>query len=379
MVIRGLIFFCFCYCLGSCATEKPIIDPLKHVLSSQDIRIKSVMDSAHQYEIQIRYTQIDRIDGKVIFTDYDFQVDDKKYFYPASTVKLPIAALTLERTNELDTLTKDTRFYVEGDSIETTFATEISKVFAVSDNAANNRLMEFLGQDDINARLTKKGINHVRISHRLGVQEADEITTKPLVIYLNDSTVTIFEGTINTPADSLQIQGIQKGVGFYEDDSLIERPFDFGLKNYYSIDAQHGVLERVLFPEQFSTEERFNISEVQREFLMTAMSTLPRNAGYNEDVYYDGYGKFFMYGDTKDHIPEHIKIYNKIGFAYGTLTDCAYITDSKNNVDFLLTATILVNQNGIFNDDIYEFEEIGIPFLAALGRGLYDYELKRKK
>ncbi|WP_339709091.1 serine hydrolase [uncultured Kriegella sp.] len=337
------------------------------------------MDSAGQHEIQIRYTQIDRINGKAIFTDYDFQVDDKNYFYPASTVKLPIAALALEKINEIGSLTKDTRFYIEGDSLETTFATEISKVFAVSDNAANNRLMEFLGQDDINDRLTKKGINHARLSHRLGVHDADEITTKPLVIYLNDTTVTVFEGTINTPADSLKIQGTKKGIGFYEDDSLIKKPFDFGLKNYYSIDAQHGVLERLLFPEQFSKDQQFNITEVQRKFLMTAMSTLPRNAGYNEDIYYDGYGKFFIYGDTKSRIPEHIKIYNKIGFAYGTLTDCAYITDSKNNVDFLLTATILVNRNGIFNDDIYEFEEIGIPFLSALGRGLYDYELKRKK
>ena len=31
-------------------------------------------------------------------------------------------------------------------------------------------------------------------------------------------------------------------------------------------------------------------------------------------------------------------------------------------------ATILVNSNQIFNDDIYEFEQVGIPFLAALGQ-----------
>ncbi|WP_245731534.1 serine hydrolase [Kriegella aquimaris] len=351
---------------------------MEHVLRSQDFRIKRVMDSVGQYEIQIRYTQIDRINGEVIFTDYDFQVDDEKYFYPASTIKLPIAALTLEKINELGTLTTDTRFYVEGDSLETTFATEISKIFAVSDNDANNRLMEFLGQDDINDRLTKKGISHARISHRLGMKDADEVTTKPLVIYLNDSTVTILESTINTPPDSLKIHGMKKGIGFYQDDLLVDAPFDFGLKNYYSIDAQHGVLERVLFPEQFSKEKRFNISEAQRKFLMNTMQTLPRNAGYDENTYYDAYGKFFMYGDTKTHIPDHIKIYNKVGFAYGTLTDCAYITDSKNDIDFLLTATILVNQNGIFNDDTYEFEEVGIPFLSALGSGLYQYELKRK-
>ncbi|NNF19140.1 MAG: hypothetical protein HKN61_05140, partial [Flavobacteriaceae bacterium] len=48
-------------------------------------------------------------------------------------------------------------------------------------------------------------------------------------------------------------------------------------------------------------------------------------------------------------------------------------------IEFLLTATILVNENGIFNDDQYEYEEIGIPFLAALGRGIYEFEQQQKE
>ena len=86
-----------------------------------------------------------------------------------------------------------------------------------------------------------------------------------------------------------------------------------------------------------------------------------------------------MYGDTKADIPDTIKIYNKVGFAYGTLTDCAYITDTKNRAEFMLTATILVNKDGIFNDDQYEYDEVGIPFLAELGRAFYQFELNRKK
>jgi hypothetical protein len=70
-------------------------------------------------------------------------------------------------------------------------------------------------------------------------------------------------------------------------------------------------------------------------------------------------------------IPE-IRIYNKVGYAYGTLTDVAYIRDENNNIEFFLTATILVNENMIFNDDIYEFEQIGIPFLGALGRAVLE-------
>ena len=108
------------------------------------------------------------------------------------------------------------------------------------------------------------------------------------------------------------------------------------------------------------------------------MHTVPRKAGYDPKTYYDGYCKFFIYGDTKENIPEYLEIYNKVGFAYGTLTDCAYIKDTEKNIDFLLTATILVNKDGIFNDDAYEYDEIGIPFLAQLGREIYQQELTRK-
>ena len=58
--------------------------------------------------------------------------------------------------------------------------------------------------------------------------------------------------------------------------------------------------------------------------------------------------------------------------------DDIYIVDEKNQIEFILTATILVNKDGIFNDDKYEYDEIGIPFLAALGREFYNFEINRK-
>jgi hypothetical protein len=109
------------------------------------------------------------------------------------------------------------------------------------------------------------------------------------------------------------------------------------------------------------------------------MHVLPKEVGYDPVEFYDSYVKFFMFGDTKEDMPEHIKIYNKVGYAYGTLTDCAYILDSKNKVEFMLTATILANKDGIFNDNIYEYDDIGIPFLAELGREIYTFELNREK
>lgn len=337
------------------------------------------MDSLEQYELQARYTRIDRNRDRIIFTDFDFQVNDSNYFYPASTVKTLTAILALEKLNEMDSLDRYTRFYVEGDTLETTFANEIIKIFAVSDNEANNRLFEFLGQDLINKRLQDMGITPVRISHRLSTENAFEVTTKPLIAYLNDTTLIWLKPSVNKPAVPLALNRIKKGRAHYQENALIAEPFDFGLKNYFPIGAQNEVLKRIVFPEQFPKSERFNLSPDQHSFLLKAMSDPPGNTGYNNREYYDGYGKFFVFGDTRDTIPEYLSIYNKVGNAYGTITDCAYIYDSKNKVEFMLTATLLTNKNNIFNDNSYEFEDIGLPFLAQLGREIYHLEITQKQ
>lgn len=377
MKLKFLLYVLLLALLQAC-NERTTGSILEQALASDNPKIKRVMDSLDQYEVQIRYTKIDRRNDSLVFTDFDFQVDPDRYFYPASTVKFPIAVLALERLNETDTLSRNTRYYIEGDTLESTFSQDISQVFAVSDNLANNRMVELLGQDAINKDLQEKGIQPVRISHRLGYH-SDDLNTKPLIIYLNDSTTGITKPSLNSSPEILELQNIKKGRGYYEDDILISEPFDFSLKNYYPVQAQHEVLKRVIFPNEFDMANRFNLSEEQHSFLLTAMSTLPRNEGYDPLDYYDGYCKFFMYGDTEERIPEHIKIYNKVGFAYGTLTDCAYIKDNKNKVDFLLTATILVNKDGVFNDNVYEYDDIGIPFLAELGRAIHQLEIERNK
>ncbi len=374
----SFLMFTLLLLVGSCAMA-PNENPLQSALQSQNPLIKRVTDNLEKHEVQIRYTQIDRVNGDITFTDFDFQVDSTNYFYPASTVKFPTAVATLEKLNEIDSLDRNTRFFVEGDTTETTFAKAISEIFAVSDNAANNRLIEFLGQDDLNERMQKRGVRPIRIAHRLSTPDADNVTTKPLVIYSNDSTTYMTGISVNTPPEPLSINKTMKGRGFYSEDSLYLEPFDFSLKNFYPITSQDALLKRIIFPKAFPKTQQFNISEEQRNFLLQSMHTLPGALGYDIEEFYDSYVKFFMYGDNYDPMPEHIQIYNKVGYAYGTLTDCAYIKDTKNDIDFMLTATILVNSDGIFNDDAYEYDQVGIPFLAQLGRELYEYELKHKR
>ena len=378
--LKGIVLTATATVLFSCGSHPKNFDnALDYALSSPSKKIKRVMDNLEAHELQILLTTVERdLTENLVFLEHSFQLDSLHYFYPASTVKFPAAVLSLEKLTELNRSHLD-HYMVEGDTSMYNFAATINKIFAVSDNEANNRLFEFLGSDYINSKLKSKGIHPLRISHRLSTSDAANPTTKSIDLRSNgNNTLTIHSNTNNTPRP-LKLNHLNKGIGYIQDGLPIDTPFDFSYKNYFSLNAQHEMIKRVIFPEAFKASERFLISEEKRNFLLESMHKLPREQGYDPKTYYDSYGKFLWFGDTKKQLPKHIKIYNKVGYAYGTLTDCAFIEDRKNNLSYFVTATILVNQNGIFNDNNYEYDSIGIPFLAELGRQIHKYEKYRKK
>jgi hypothetical protein len=111
------------------------------------------------------------------------------------------------------------------------------------------------------------------------------------------------------------------------------------------------------------------------------MSQFPGESVYPsyDTGYHDAYVKFLLYGSEKGSLPKNIRIFNKVGDAYGQLTDVAYIVDFKNNIEFFVSATIYCNEDGILNDDHYDYQKTGFPFMKNLGKVLYDHELLRKK
>ncbi|MGZ0015857.1 serine hydrolase [Yeosuana sp. AK3] len=367
--MRSLVFITLLFTL-SCnyKSENPILE----VLSSTNLKIKTVVDHIQNHEVQILLTEIERNGDFVSFKDYSYQVNDSNYFYPASTVKFPIVILALEKMNTNSLINRNTVFNMEGDTVKTTFSDDIKKIFAVSDNEAYNRLFEYLGKDDINAKLSERGIN-ARISHRLSVPNSDVTTTKPLAFYDHDSIIFKTDSIINKPIEPLQLHHTIKGKGYMVNDSLVTNPMDFTLKNYLPITSLHNIMKQLMFPELYPYEKQFHISTDDRDFLIKTMNILPQEAGYTSNEYYESYVKFLVFGDTKKPLPRHIKIYNKVGDAYGYLTDCAYIVNEKTNKEYIITATIHVNKNQIFNDNTYEYDTVGFPFLAELGRQLIDY------
>lgn len=376
-------------------------NPLEEVMLSPSSAIQRIKEKVEKHEVQILYTQIVRDkNGAPSFTEYSYQVDDLKYFYPASTAKLPVAILALQRLNELRsdgidisketsfsiTNPRDKKFIVKDDPTaengKATIAHMIKKIFLASDNDAYNYLFEFLGRDYINQELSKRNMGPAHINHKFQAG-ADNKMTLPFTFYTPEGEIKI-EGTIsNMDKHELPLSAMIKGLGFTDNDNnLVSRPFDFSEKNFFSLRSLNKVLKAVIFPKTLPEGERFNLSQEDLEFLRFWMSrtTLEsENPNYNNAEHWDSYVKFLIFGDTKDTIPKKVRISNKIGMAYGTLTDVAYINDIENNIEFMLSATLLVNENQIFNDGKYEYEELGLPFLAELGRQVLAFERDRKK
>jgi hypothetical protein len=376
-------------------------DVLAAILGAHPEWFASAVANADEHRLQILYTQIDRDAGnRPAFRSFPDRLADA-YFYPAGTVKAPAAILALEKLNDLGVpgLTRDTALRIEaGTPAQTaverdpskgdgrpTIAHYIEKVFLVSDNDAFNRPYEFLGQEDINERLWRHGFADARVLRRLeaGMEPEENRVTNPFVFFEGDRVVYRQPLARNPKEWTVDRPEVRQGRGFIRDGKLVEEPLDFSHSNYLSVPTLQGVLKSVLFPDAVPPEERFRLTEDDHAFLCRTMSMLPREstepAYPDREEYFDSYVKYFLYGDSKAPIPPHIRIFNKVGQAYGYLIDDAYVVDFDAGVEFLLTAVILVNADQVFNDDAYEYEETGIPFLARLGRAVYEHELRRAR
>ena len=386
--VAGLLILGLMGCQTPTSQEENL---LPRLLQGRSPAVDRVLSDPEGYELQILYTQVERdSSGAPQFTRHAYRLDSSRYFYPASTVKFPTALMALEKMKALglpattpmltDSL-RPAQTAVRSDSSAAhglpSVAHYVRKIFLVSDNDAYNRLYEFVGQGPLNRGLRAKGYDDLRLTHRLSIfLPLDENRhTNPVRFLLPDGSERPLPAQYN--ADSIPLPApILKGRGELVGDSVVMEPKDFASKNFFPLHEQQAMLQALIFPESVPDSQRWDLRPEDRQLVLTAMSQLPRESdypAYDPAEYYDSYVKYVMFGDSQAAMPDHIRVYNKVGQAYGYLTDNAYVVDEKNGVEFFLSATLLVNRNGIFNDGVYEYEELGFPFLAELGRALYEH------
>jgi hypothetical protein len=226
------------------------------------------------------------------------------------------------------------------------------------------------------------GLNNTQIFHKF-LFGADNETTWEYTFFNSEGDTLYHQGSITSSfkQSNQNLKGVVKGKGFLSEGTLVNSPMDFSKKNRISILDLEGILKRLMFPQAFPKSKQFRLADTDYEFLRFWMSRSTLESqfpNYDNGEYWDSYNKFFIHGDQKGMMTDQIRIHNKVGYAYGTLTDVAFIQDKEFDLAFFLTATILVNENEIFNDDIYEFDNVGIPFLASLGRFVLE-ELRKNK
>lgn len=352
------------------------------------------------FRYQLIYTQINRDkNGVPHFTNYRLNVDPATYFNPASMVKMPLAFLSLEKLHELNIRGIDKYTPMKFDSSyqrqvamitdstaenkKPSMAHFIKRAFLISENDPYNRMYQFIGQQQINKKLIEKGYSSTKITRQfMGFTEDQNRHTNGISFLGSDDKVLL-----NLPPqhskDSFQFgKPILIGEAHINSkNELIKSPFDFTRHNNISLEDMQKMLQAVIFPSSVPSISRFNMKEEDRLFLLKYLSQYPSETdfpNYDPSVFYDSYVKFFFY-DSTHTMPKNIRVFNKVGWAYGFLTDVSYILDTLNNVDYMLSATVYVNSDGVVNDSKYDEETVGLPFLKQIGTAFYQYELSRNR
>lgn len=322
-------------------------------------------------QFRARYIRIDRDpDNRPSFTASDYETADSGCFYPASTVKLPLALAALEKLNAaaIPGLDKSTPMITGASPAAVTIAGCIEKIFLASDNAAANHLYDFVCPD-VNRILGEKGYAGTRILHRFGLPpERRESSCTPPLFFEREGRV-IWQ----------QPEGVCTNPGLRE--KRQEDAPDLSGRNRTTLADLLDMLRFVLFPETCPAPKRFGLSPEDHVFLQSCMSRLPSQSlspAYGAESFPPACVKFLLAGGRDGQVPEGIRIFNKCGWALGFLTDAAYICDFKHQVEFMLAATLRVGDDGRQGEDDYPYRE-GRLLLGTLGQHILEHELKRPR
>jgi hypothetical protein len=398
----------YCVLLGcilslNLMAQKPDTIFLKDLLEAHPELFSGILKHPTHNEVQILYTQINRDEQNIPhFKSFSYRVNANHYFYPASTVKLPTLIFALEKMHELGVkgLTRQSTMFTDSSFAGQTKVSKdtsaknglpsienyIKKILLVSDNDAYNRLYEFIGREELNKKLKKYGLNNTRIINRLAIGDGGESArhTNPIRFFNGDKLIYTKPEQFDANDYPMQLENMVMGKGYMDrSDKLVMQPYVFSKNNIYPIADQQLLLKRLMFPEAFPKAERFNLTEDDYRLIYKYMSMLPTNSKYptyKKPDYFPAYCKFLFYGsDSSAVIQPHIRIFNKIGDSYGFDIDNAYIVDEATKVEFMLTVVVQSNEDGIYNDNKYEYTTVCLPFMKNIGRVIYEYESTRPK
>ena len=398
-ILTGI--FCTILFMSISANAQQHDSTIDRILSNiQHEQVKKIITDPNHYRCQVIYTQIDRNEkGAPRFTHHRFNVDSNLYFNPASMVKMPLAFLSLEKLNEMKIAgvnkyshmafdsSHEKQVAMKNDSSAKNFKPSIAqfirRAMLISENDPYNRMYQFVGQERANRKLIEKGYASSRITRQFMGYTEDQNRHTNGIRFFDDEGKLVYHQQPAYNRDSIRFPSTiligDKHIN--RNDELVDGPFDFTRHNNISLDDMRQMLQAVIYPTSVPKHQRFYMTETDRLFMLRYMSQYPSETPYphyDSSIFYDSYVKFF-FQDSTHTIPSHIRVFNKVGWAYGFLTDVSYVMDTKNNIDYMLSATVYVNSDGVINDSKYDEESMGFPFFRELGKAVYQYELQRPR
>lgn len=317
--------------------------------------------------------------------------DPQQYFYPASAIKLCAAVgalLALQDAAARDpSVTLDApvvigaRFAgdarIDADPTDVdggplTFRHLLRKLVLVSDNAAHNHCVELLGQDGVNRRMWEGGFASARLWHRLSEARTPAENRQTREVRVGDMVFPAREAGIGLANDGWT--ELDVGTASLQGGVRVDGPMSFAQKNAIALDDLQDVLVAVMRPDVVLGKRGFpDLTRAHRRFLVQALGELPResqNPKYDPAKTPDHACKFVLRG-VRDVVPaDKVRVYDKIGRAYGFSTENAYVVDGRDGRAFFLAITLYTNPDGVLNDDRYGYEDVADPFLDAAGRAI---------
>ncbi|MDX2147827.1 MAG: serine hydrolase [Planctomycetota bacterium] len=347
-----------------------------------------------------------------------------EYFYPASTVKVLIAAAALAMLDRLeppsapvgDAPATTARFAFRDDSgsfaPERSFNEELALCLIVSDNEASNRLLELVGLDGMRTYLDQIGLYQARVVHHLSSTRTPDEQRRSRAVRLTIGSRTHelpgrVAAPVSPPLESDTPPRIDVGIAHSREGETIPGPMSFRAKNLVPLDSLHAFLRalgspdsgdakpRVLPPTRDSVASsgsnlslgsgcgpRLDLSAPHRALLVELLSSTPeawsRSRGFRPEVadgeqYSDHRFRPIATGlarATFSHGPDDPWIVaSKIGTAYGFVTDVAYAIHRPSGTTLTLSMTMESNPSGMVGAGGYD-EAFALAFFSDVAQAV---------
>jgi hypothetical protein len=361
------------------------------ILADGGPALRAVVAAPEKYRFQVLYAPVrapvqDKAGAAPILERHGYRAD-AEYFFPASSLKMPIALAAVERLAALREtgpglrdLTRDSLLRIfptvapappEGQL--TTLSRDTWRALIVSDNAAANRILGFVGHREVHETLWGFGLESTRVRSGFATgAEIDPAQTSPrMTVTLADGTTQELPSRTSTltlpPTNALKLA---IGKAAIVNGRRVPGPMSFSDKNAIRLRDLQDALVRILRPELLPASARKGAaSEEDVAYLREALGTLPSEsglAGFDRNIVADYAYCPFLRGIERVLPRGRFRIYSKFGQAYGFVVANAYIVDVESGRAFFLAASVYANPDEVMNSDRYAYETIAFPALADL-------------